>query len=197
MFCPSHPPRLCNLNNVWRRCKLWSSSLRIFSILLSLTSLLRPNIPLSALFPNTLDLCQLLYFTQNARLTVSHPYKTRGKIMVLHVRFRFEFLTANTSMLSWFTTPCGLSPEDGDSMLHRDAGIYLRVHSASQPRRTTWTQFLVYKSLGTRSSEVNSFRSEYQQAGLYQCQQAGLYHELNLFFISSWILSCYCRPRNI
>jgi hypothetical protein len=30
-----------------------------------------------------------------------------------------------------------LSPEDGDSMFHQNAGIYRQVYTASQPRRTS------------------------------------------------------------
>jgi hypothetical protein len=77
-----------------------------------------------------------------------------------------EVLTAvKMSTLSfWVVTPCGLvcryqrfgatyclhlqgwshfsvfSPEDGDSMLLRNVGIYIRVRTASQPRRTTSTR---------------------------------------------------------
>jgi hypothetical protein len=52
------------------------------------SSLLGPNIHLSALFSNTLNLCSSL----NVRDKVSHPYKkTTGKIIVLYILI-FTFL---------------------------------------------------------------------------------------------------------
>jgi len=67
--------------------KLWSSSL--CSLLRSPTtsSLLGPYILLSTLFSNTIIICSSL----NVRDQVSHPYKTRGKIMVLYILI-FKFL---------------------------------------------------------------------------------------------------------
>jgi hypothetical protein len=64
-------------------------------------------------------------------------------------------------MFLWVVTPCWhegrqrtiFSPEDGDStrIFLRNAGIYLRVHAASQPRRTICSaslfEFLVLPSL--------------------------------------------------
>jgi hypothetical protein len=58
-------------------------------------------------------------------------------------------------LVSWVVTPCGLtdtnvsenytasifSPEEGHGMFLRNAGIYLRVHTALQPRITTSTIF--------------------------------------------------------
>jgi phosphate starvation-inducible membrane PsiE len=43
--------------------------------------LLGPNILLSILFSNTLNLCSSL----SVRDQVSHPYKTTGKIMILYI----------------------------------------------------------------------------------------------------------------
>jgi hypothetical protein len=48
-----------------------------------------PNILLQTLFSNALSLCNFL----NTRDKVSHPYKTRGKIMVLYI-LSFTFQTA-------------------------------------------------------------------------------------------------------
>ena len=51
------------------------------------SSLLGPNILLNTLFSNTLSLCSSL----NVKDQVSHPYKTRGKIIVLYISI-FKFL---------------------------------------------------------------------------------------------------------
>jgi hypothetical protein len=45
------------------------------------SSLFGPNILLNTLFSNTLGLCSFL----NIRDHVSHPYRTRGKIIVLYI----------------------------------------------------------------------------------------------------------------
>jgi hypothetical protein len=45
------------------------------------SSLLDPNIILSTLFTNTLNLCSSL----NVRDQVSHPYKTTGKSLILYI----------------------------------------------------------------------------------------------------------------
>ena len=50
-------------------------------------SLLGPNILLNTLFSNTLGLCS----SRNVSDQVSHPYKTRGKIIVLYILI-FKFL---------------------------------------------------------------------------------------------------------
>jgi hypothetical protein len=60
--------------------------LRIFSLCSSLQpvitlSLFGPNILLSTLISNTLSLCSSL----NVRDQVSHPCRTTGKIIVLHI----------------------------------------------------------------------------------------------------------------
>jgi len=64
-----------------------SSSLCSFLHSLVTSSLLDPNILLNSLFSNTLSLCSSL----NVRDEVSHPYKTRGKIVVLYILI-FKFL---------------------------------------------------------------------------------------------------------
>jgi len=51
------------------------------------SSLLGPNILLNTLFSNTLSLCS----SDNVRDQVPHPYKTRGKIIVLYILI-FKFL---------------------------------------------------------------------------------------------------------
>jgi hypothetical protein len=50
-------------------------------------SVLGPNILLSTLFSNILNLC----YSLNVRDQVSHPYKTTGKIIVLYILI-FTFL---------------------------------------------------------------------------------------------------------
>jgi hypothetical protein len=62
-------------------CKLWSSSLCYFHQFTVTSSLLVPNILLSTLFSNTLNLSSSL----NVRDQDLHPYKTTRKIMVLYV----------------------------------------------------------------------------------------------------------------
>jgi hypothetical protein len=51
------------------------------------SSLLGPNILLSTLFSNTLNQCS----SHNMTNQVSHPYKAKGKIMVLYISI-FTFL---------------------------------------------------------------------------------------------------------
>jgi hypothetical protein len=63
--------------------KLGSSSLCRFLQSPVTSYLLSPNILLSTLFSNTLDLCSSL----NVRDQVLHTYKTTGKITVLHIMF--------------------------------------------------------------------------------------------------------------
>jgi hypothetical protein len=50
----------------------------------------------------------------------------------------------------WILTPV----EDGDSMFLRTAGIYLQVHMALQPTRTTWTEMI-----HDRFYVINSFQN--------------------------------------
>jgi hypothetical protein len=51
------------------------------------SSLLGPNILLSTLFPNTLNVCSSLSVTNQ----ISHPYKTEGKIIFYYILI-FKFL---------------------------------------------------------------------------------------------------------
>jgi hypothetical protein len=61
--------------------KLRSSSLCSLLQPPATSSLLRPNILLSTLFPDTLNLCYFL----GVRDQVPHPYKTTSKIILLHI----------------------------------------------------------------------------------------------------------------
>jgi hypothetical protein len=58
-----------------------------------------------------------------------------------------------SSLLFWIVTSCGLvgrkqhfggmyCPEDGDSLFLRNVSIYIRVRTASEPRRTMSTFLL-------------------------------------------------------
>jgi hypothetical protein len=79
--------------------KSWSSSLYNVLYPAVTSSLFGPNILLSTLFPNTFSLCSFLHF----RAKVSHPYRTTGKIIVLHILI-FTFLDIRqdrTSVLDW------------------------------------------------------------------------------------------------
>jgi hypothetical protein len=67
--------------------KLWSSSLRSFLQPPVTSSLFDPDIFLSTLFSNTLSLWSSLH----VRDQVSHPYRTTGKIIKLHIPI-FMFL---------------------------------------------------------------------------------------------------------
>jgi hypothetical protein len=87
--CPAHLILLALitltiLGEEYRPC---SSSLCSFLQPSVTSSLLGPNILLSTLFSNTLNLC----YSLNVRDKVSHPYKTTGKIIVLYI-FIFTFL---------------------------------------------------------------------------------------------------------
>jgi hypothetical protein len=70
---------------------------------------------------------------------------------------RFELLSAVKMLMLvfWVVTPCGLvrryhrfggtytsGPEDGGRMFLRNIGVYLKVHTALQPRRPTSTFYL-------------------------------------------------------
>jgi hypothetical protein len=64
--------------------KLWSFLLRsLFQPPVS-SSLFGPNIFLNALFSNTLSLC----FSLNVRYQVSHPYRTRGQVVMYQNRVK-------------------------------------------------------------------------------------------------------------
>jgi hypothetical protein len=80
MPCPSYPQWFCRPIILVKR-KLWSSSLCSLLQPPATSSLLGPNILLSTLFSNTLNLCSSL----SVRYQVSHPYNTKGGSMfVIH-----------------------------------------------------------------------------------------------------------------
>jgi hypothetical protein len=59
-----------------------------------------------------------------------------------HVGFEVRAEVRITMLLLWVLTSYW-SPEDGDGMSLRDVGIYLRVYTASKPRRTTSSSALL------------------------------------------------------
>jgi hypothetical protein len=80
---PSHPPWFHHPNIIWWNIQVMELHIMQCNILHppATSSLLGPNILLSILFSNTLNLCSSL----SMRDRVSHPYKTTGKIMVLYI----------------------------------------------------------------------------------------------------------------
>jgi hypothetical protein len=87
MLRPCDPPWFDHLIISYEEYKLCSSSLCNFLQRPVTSSLLGPNILLSNLFSNILNLCSSLY----VRDQVSNPYKTTGKIIVLYILI-FTFL---------------------------------------------------------------------------------------------------------
>jgi hypothetical protein len=77
---PSHPPCLDYSNCSWWRVCYEVPHYAVFSNFISV-HLPSVQISSSALFSNTLGSC----FFLNVRDEVSHPYKTTGKIIVLHI----------------------------------------------------------------------------------------------------------------
>ena len=79
--CPAHLILLNLITQIicFEECRSLSSSLCSLFQSPVTSSLLSPNILLNTLFSNTLNLCSSL----NVSNHVSHPYKTRGKIIVL------------------------------------------------------------------------------------------------------------------
>jgi hypothetical protein len=80
MLCPSHTPRLEPLIMLGKEYKLWRSSLCSFLQLPLISSLFDPNIIFNILFLNAFGLCSYL----NVRDQVSHPNRTKGKMIVLY-----------------------------------------------------------------------------------------------------------------
>jgi phosphate starvation-inducible membrane PsiE len=58
-------------------------------------SLFDPNILLSTLFSNCLN----LYFSLNVRDQVSHPYRTTGKIIIFYIFYDFRQETRRQKVL--------------------------------------------------------------------------------------------------
>ena len=76
-------------------CRSLSSSLFCFLHSLLTSSLLGPNILLNTLFSNTFS----LHSSFNVSDQVSHPYKTKGKIIVLYILIvSFSYLSKNQYM---------------------------------------------------------------------------------------------------
>jgi hypothetical protein len=61
------------------------------------SSLFGPNILLSILFSNTLSLCSSL----NVRDQVSHPYRTKGKLVVLYILIFMFFYSRHEDRRFW------------------------------------------------------------------------------------------------
>ena len=76
MNIPPHSSSVDHPNSIWWRVQIKSSSLHSFLHSPVTSSLLGPNILLSALFSNSLR----LIFSLNVRDPISHPYKTKAKL---------------------------------------------------------------------------------------------------------------------
>jgi hypothetical protein len=82
MLCPLHRPWFDHSSNIW-----WGVQVMKLFIIMQFSppsytsSLLGLNVLLSNLFSSTLSLCSSL----NVRDQVSHPYKTTGEVIVLHI----------------------------------------------------------------------------------------------------------------
>jgi hypothetical protein len=74
---PAHltPPLFYQPNDIWWSAQVMKLLIMQFSPASPTSSLLGPNILLSTLFSNTLNLCSYL----NIKDQTSHPYKTTGK----------------------------------------------------------------------------------------------------------------------
>jgi hypothetical protein len=82
-ICPNHPILLDWITLIisGEECNLQSPSLCSALQAPATSTLLGPNILLSTLFSDTLNLCSSHSVTDQ----VTHPYKTMGKIMVLYI----------------------------------------------------------------------------------------------------------------
>jgi hypothetical protein len=78
---PSHPPWLDHTNYTWRRLQAKKFLIMKFPRVSITSSILSPNILLSILFSYTLSHCYFLI----VRDQVPHPYRTTGKIIILHI----------------------------------------------------------------------------------------------------------------
>jgi hypothetical protein len=81
MPCLSHPPSLHQSNYIWRGVQVMNFLITQFSPISCLFISLVPNILFSTLYSNILILCSSI----NVRDQVSHPYKTKSKIIVLFI----------------------------------------------------------------------------------------------------------------
>jgi len=96
--CPTHLILLDLITQIFGQYRSQSVSLCCLSHCPLTLSLIGPNIFLSTLFPNTLSLRYL--FTVGDQ--VSHPYKTKGKIIVLYLDLHsFGQQTGRQKILQW------------------------------------------------------------------------------------------------
>jgi hypothetical protein len=78
-------------------------------------------------------------------------------------------------LMFWIVTPCGLSPEDGDSIFLRNGGIYLRVYTASQSRRTIQTHIICdYNMKHPMPYWTGSFLITMKREAKYRIRTAGV-----------------------
>jgi hypothetical protein len=110
---PSHRISFDHRNAFSEEYKVWSSLVNNFLHLIVTSSVLGPNILLSTLFSDALNLCSV-----NARDHVSHPYKTTGRITVptdvVEVSGSYLLITDSRSLdpgLCCFHSAC--SPQEG------------------------------------------------------------------------------------
>jgi hypothetical protein len=94
-MCAIHPAHVMILIICGEEYKLWSTSLCSFLHLPVTSSLLGPNILLSTLFSNTLNLCSSL------RDQVLHPYKTTVNLHGLALKYPITFRVGRQFQISF------------------------------------------------------------------------------------------------
>jgi hypothetical protein len=148
---PSHYPWFHLPNNIW-----WSSSLCSLLQPPAVSSLLGPNIFLSTLFSNTLNLCCYL----RVRGQVSHSYKTTAKNIVSCILI-FRILDNRDSSVG-IALGYGLDdlgsrvrfPAGAANFFHHCVQNGSGAHPASYPMSTRGS-FPVGKAAGVRSWPLN------------------------------------------